>query len=44
MTLRSAIMTQVMPDEGYLRGNALMLVSLNTARLAAPVQRSPAGQ
>ncbi len=36
LNLRTAIMTQVMPEGNFLRGNAVMLVSLNLARLAAP--------
>lgn len=36
LNLRTAIMTQVMPEGNFLRGNAVMLVSLNLARLVAP--------
>jgi MFS transporter, DHA3 family, macrolide efflux protein len=37
MNVRTAIMTGLMPSGQYSRGNALMLVSLNAARLLAPI-------
>ena len=37
MNVRPAIMTEILPKDNYLHGNAIMLVSLNAARLAAPV-------
>jgi MFS family permease len=35
--VRPAIMTEILPKDNYLHGNAVMLVSLNAARLAAPL-------
>ena len=37
MNVRPAIMTEILPKDNYLHGNAIMLVSLNAARLAAPM-------
>ena len=37
MNVRPAIMTEILPKDNYLHGNAIMLVSLNAARLAAPL-------
>lgn len=37
MNVRPAIMTEILPKDNYLYGNAIMLVSLNAARLAAPL-------
>jgi len=37
MNVRPAIMTEILPKDNYLHGNATMLVSLNAARLAAPM-------
>lgn len=37
MNVRPAIMSEILPGDNYLHGNAIMLVSLNAARLAAPV-------
>jgi MFS family permease len=37
LNVRNAIMMDVMTDGRYSRGNAVMLVSLNAARLVAPV-------
>ena len=36
MNVRPAIMTEILPKDNYLHGNAIMLVSLNAARPAAP--------
>ena len=35
--VRTALMTHIMEDQGHLIGNAAMLLSLNAARLAAPL-------
>jgi len=37
VNVRPAIMTEILPKDNYLHGNAIMLVSLNAARLAAPL-------
>lgn len=37
MNVRTTIMTEVMPKDNYLRGNSVMLMSLNFAKLLAPV-------
>jgi MFS family permease len=37
MNVRPAIMTEILPKDNYLHGNAIMLISLNAARLAAPM-------
>lgn len=37
MNVRPAIMAEILPKDNYLHGNAVMLVSLNAARLAAPM-------
>jgi len=37
MNVRPAIMTEILPKDDYLHGNSIMLVSLNAARLAAPL-------
>jgi len=37
VNVRPAIMTEILPKDNYLQGNAIMLVSLNAARLAAPL-------
>jgi len=37
MNVRPAIMTEILPKDNYLHGNSIMLVSLNAARLAAPL-------
>ena len=37
MNVRPAIMTEILPKDNYLHGNAIMLVSLNAARLTAPL-------
>lgn len=35
--VRTALMTRVLETGGYLQGNSVMLISLNTAKLAAPL-------
>jgi DHA3 family macrolide efflux protein-like MFS transporter len=37
VNVRPAIMAEILPKDNYLHGNAVMLVSLNAARLAAPL-------
>jgi DHA3 family macrolide efflux protein-like MFS transporter len=37
MNVRPAIMSEILPEDDYLHGNAIMLVSLNAARLTAPI-------
>jgi DHA3 family macrolide efflux protein-like MFS transporter len=37
MNVRPAIMTEILPKDNYLHGNSIMLISLNAARLAAPM-------
>lgn len=37
MNVRPAIMAEILPKDEYLHGNSIMLVSLNAARLAAPL-------
>jgi MFS family permease len=37
MNVRTAIMTEVFPGQSYLRGNSIMLISLNAAKLLAPL-------
>ena len=37
MNVRPAIMTEILPKDDYLHGNSIMLISLNAARLAAPL-------
>jgi MFS family permease len=37
MNVRTAIMNDVMPKGNYLRGNAVMLIALNIAKLLAPL-------
>lgn len=35
--VRTAIMTEVFPEQDYVRGNSIMLISLNAAKLLAPL-------
>jgi len=37
MNVRTAIMTELLPKNDYLHGNSIMLVSLNVAKLVAPM-------
>jgi MFS transporter, DHA3 family, macrolide efflux protein len=37
MNVRTAIMTEVMPKDDFLKGNALVMISLNFARILAPL-------
>lgn len=37
MNVRTALMTEVMPKDDYLRGNATVMMSLNLARILAPL-------
>jgi MFS transporter, DHA3 family, macrolide efflux protein len=37
MTTRTALMTEIMARDNYLRGNSLVLISLNIAKICAPL-------
>lgn len=37
MTVRTALMTEIMTQDSYLRGNSLVLISLNVAKICAPL-------
>ena len=37
MTVRTALMTEIMAQDNYLRGNSLVLISLNLAKICAPL-------
>lgn len=37
MTTRTALMTEIMAQDNYLRGNSLVLISLNVAKICAPL-------
>ncbi len=37
MNVRTAIMTEVMPKDNYLRGNSTVLISLNATKIVAPL-------